>query len=148
LVVVVLAGVVVDADVGDAATAAGRLVPGVRVDQDARPVLLVGRVRPVDRVLRRLLSGDVDIEGGVVLRDPRPDFVDYVLFGGAEARRVPVGVVRRDVDRVDRLVRVPRRTGDAVAVEVEVDDLGRAGFAVQLEGGALGGRDGSGGPPR
>jgi hypothetical protein len=78
----------------------------------------------------------VHVERRVVLRDPRPHLMDDVLLGRTEVRRIAVGVVRRDVDRIDALRRVPRRTGDGVAVEVQVDDPVRAWLAVQLEGGA------------
>jgi hypothetical protein len=148
LVVVVLRGPVVDTDVRDTTTTTARLVPGVRVDQHPRAVLLVSITGPVDRLLRRLLRGDVHIEGGVVLRNPRPHLMYDVLLGSTEVRRIAVGVVRRHVDRVDTLGRVPGRTGDGVAVEVQIDHAVRAGLAVQFEGRTGGVGNGLGGPAR
>ena len=87
----------------------------------------------------RLLGGDVDVVGGVVLGDPPPGVGDHVELGRAERAGVPIRVERRHVQRVGA-AGVPRRAADHVAIHVEVDHAGRAGPAVQREDLALGER--------
>ena len=83
------------------------------------------------RVFRR----DVHIPGGVVLRDATPDVLDDRTLGVGERRRVAIGVESRGHDRGARGIRViPRGAGRRVAVEVQVDHLGRARARVEQEG--------------
>ena len=125
-----------DIDERDAtATATTQGGPGRRArrDQHASAVHGVGGIRPVDRRRARVLGRDVDVERGVVLGNALPHALHDVLLRRAEGGRVAVGVERRVRLRGQAVTRVPRRAGDELAVEIEVQGATRPGLAVEKE---------------
>jgi len=126
-------GVVEHADVGDAAAAAvvDTLVVG---DHHRGAEALVGGAAARQGVGGRLLRRHVDVEGCVVLCDVLPHLLHHGAFDVGERGRVAVGIVRLGSERPVAGAAVPRRVGDEVAGEVEVDDPGAARAAVQHEG--------------
>mmetsp|Transcript_54717 Transcript_54717/g.114365 ORF Transcript_54717/g.114365 Transcript_54717/m.114365 type:complete len:267 (-) Transcript_54717:94-894(-) len=130
---VVAAHGAVDADVGEAAAAAPD-GPDAGRDEHAQAVLQVGARRAEEEVFvaADVLGRHVDVEGRVVLRDARPDLLDVALLRRREAVGGPVPVARRGVDCGVCGV-IPGSASQDVAVEVQVEHLGRAWAAVKLE---------------
>ena len=130
---IVLAGHVEHAQVGEAAAAAaaGHEILG---DHDAGSEHQVRITAARQRTGRRRLGSDIDVERRVVFGDALPDALDAFEFGLAEAEGDTVDVVGRRVDAGDAVAVVPCRAGRRVAVEIEIDGPLCALPAVQQEG--------------
>ncbi len=98
LIEVVVGGLTEHVDVGDTSASVVAKVHGSGRTHERNPcaVVDVGEADSFDGRLPWILRGDVDVEGRVVFGDSLPCLVDDVVsFGGAERRRVGIGVVRR-----------------------------------------------------
>ena len=104
----------------------------VTANGDSNAPLLIVAAAPDELVLCRFLSRNVHIEGDEVFSHALPDTLDSFELCRAECR-IAVDRVRGCHDRADVPEAVPRCAACRHAVEVEIDSVGCARFAVQLK---------------
>ena len=86
----------------------------------------------------RPLGGDIDVERGVILRHPFPDSLDRHLFRVAIRCVIRVGAEGHRRDARPPQAAIPGRARNGFPIQIQVDDIGRAGSAVETQAGREG----------
>ena len=123
------------ANVSDAARRTAQPVRAAAADDDPFAKGQIGTAGHDQRIHARIFSGHIHIKRGIVLRNLLPDQLDVGKFLIAERGGVPVNVIgRRDDIGSGSVGSVPRCSRGRMAMEIEIDFLGRSRPAVEQEG--------------
>ena len=119
--------VVKTAQEGDASNPVSKATGGLRVDHPDS-IVLIRKRSPCQRRDSRIPGGDIDIERSKILCHVLKLGLNFDQFGVTETSLVSVAVPRGKVDAV-----VPTVVPGKVAIEIQVNGLGRAGVCFQPE---------------